>query len=212
MQINKTFQSIQTFVKSFSSPSVTSSDDGIAVAPFLDEIGDLSSIECSQPILQSLAFIAGYTVHKFLKRSQECHVCTDTLTYDKEFIFDVESHSEFKLLQLTDRGGLKYPSEHVLTSIITLWNAIEANNQLLTLLVDGPSRRLLVELTLIYMENDDDIDIWKANCINCDVYRWSILSKLIFTAANCFLANKIKNYNSSVLQIGIDKRKLKNFS
>ena len=67
------FQSIQTFVKSFSSPSVTSSDDGIAVAPFLDEIGDLSSIECSQPFLQSLAFIAGYTVHKFLKRSQECH-------------------------------------------------------------------------------------------------------------------------------------------
>ena len=101
------FQSIQTFVKSFSSPSVTSSDDEIVVAPFLDEIGDLSSIECSQQILQSLAFIAGYTVHKFLKRSQECHVCTDTLTFDKEFVFDVESHSEFKLLQLTDRGGLK---------------------------------------------------------------------------------------------------------
>ena len=140
-------------------------------------------------------------------------MCPDTLTFDKEFVFDVESHSEFKLLQLTYRGGLKYPSEPVLNSVITLWKimiAIENNNQRLTLLVDGPSRRLILELTLIYMENDDDIDIWKSNCIYFDVYRWSILSKLIFTAANCFLANKIKNYNSSALQIGIDKRNSKN--
>ena len=125
------FQSIQTFVKSFSSRSIAASDDEIVAAPFLDEIGDLSSIECSQQILQSLAFIAGYSVHKFLKRSQECHVCSGALTYDKELVF--ESHSEFKLLQLTDRGGLKYPPEPALTSVITLWKiliAIENNNQL----------------------------------------------------------------------------------
>ena len=53
-----------------------------------------------------MSFIAGYSVHMFLKTTQECHVCYGVLTYYKELVFDVESHPEFKLLQLTDRGGL----------------------------------------------------------------------------------------------------------
>ena len=47
------FLSIQTFIKSFCSPDVMN---------FLEDIGDLSSIECSTQVIQSLAFIAGYAV------------------------------------------------------------------------------------------------------------------------------------------------------
>ncbi|KAI6648710.1 Transposable element P transposase [Oopsacas minuta] len=148
-------QSIHTFVKSFTSPFSTSSDDQIDLEPYLDRIGDVLSIEYTQQILQSLACIGGYSVYKFLKGFQECRLYTDTLTYDKEFIPDSDSISQFKLLQFTDRGGLKYPSEHVLSSVITLWRilfAIEDNDHLANLLVHGPPRKILVELTLIYMK------------------------------------------------------------
>ena len=60
--------SIQTFIDSFSSADVTGNDD-IDVEPFLNEIDDLTSIECSSQTLQSLAFIAGYGVHKYLKKA-----------------------------------------------------------------------------------------------------------------------------------------------
>ena len=41
----------------------------------LDEIDDLTFIECSLQTIQSLAFIAGYGVHKYMKRTQPSHVC-----------------------------------------------------------------------------------------------------------------------------------------
>ena len=87
-------------------------------------MGDLSSIECSTQILQSLAFIAGYAVHKYLKHHQPCHVCLGTLTFYKEFLFDLDFPSEFKLLQLTDRGRLKYPCEPLLSVVIILWKIL----------------------------------------------------------------------------------------
>ena len=62
-----------------------------------------------------------------MKRTQPCHVCIDLLTIDKYFIFDEDSQPEFRLLQLTDRGGLKYPSEFILeTTIVTLWKTLIA--------------------------------------------------------------------------------------
>ena len=106
-------QSIQTFVNSFTSPPTTPSDDQIVVEPFLDGIGepfldgigDILSVEYSQQILQSLAFIGGYSVYKFLKSFVKCRMCNDMLSYDKDFILDSDSISQFKLLQFTDRGG-----------------------------------------------------------------------------------------------------------
>ena len=94
-------------------------------------------------ILKSLAFIAGYSVHKYLNHDQPCHVCFDTSTFEKEFVLNIHLYYDFKLLKLTDRGGRKYPSEPVLSSIITLWRifvTIENKNKLLVLLVYGLSR------------------------------------------------------------------------
>ena len=88
------------------------------------------------------------------------------LTVDKEFLLDLDLDSQYTLLQLTDRGGLKYPSEPVLNSILVLWktfSVIENNKELLAKLVSGPSRKILVELTLMYLEDSDyrDPSIWK---------------------------------------------------
>ena len=53
--------SIQSFVRSFSSPYSTS-DVEFNLEPFLDEIPIIDN-ECSPQVLQSLAFIAGYSIH-----------------------------------------------------------------------------------------------------------------------------------------------------
>ena len=47
---------------------------------------------------------------------------------------------------------------------------------------------------------------------NCQVFNWSILQKLVITAVNCFLANKVKNYNYLVLSKVVENRDLKKFS
>ena len=73
----------------------------------LYEINDLTSIECSLQTIQSLAFIAGHGVHKYMKRTQPCHACIVLLTINKDFVFDEDSQPEFRLLQLTDRGRSK---------------------------------------------------------------------------------------------------------
>ena len=121
-------------------------------------------------MLQSLAFIAGYSVHQYLKLSKPCHIGLNLFTFDKAFLLDLASDSEFKLLQLTDRGGLKYPSEPILNIILVSWKifyAIENNKELLAKLVNGSSRKILVELTLMYLEDSDnrDTNIWKSNCV-----------------------------------------------
>ena len=120
----------------------------------------------------------------------------------KEYPLEFDSDFQFKLLELTDRGKLKYPSEPVLSCAIALWRilvSIENNDELSNLLIDGASREILVELTMIYIEDDTNINLWKSNCTTCDVSRWDILRKLVFTTTNCFLANKIKNHNSIVI-------------
>ena len=51
-----------------------SDNDFINLVPFLEDTGDLSSIECSTQVFQSLAFITVYAVHKYLKHHKPCHV------------------------------------------------------------------------------------------------------------------------------------------
>ena len=194
-------QSIRTFIQSFSSPSCNINNQ-FCLEPFLNGIPDLSTIHCSSQVIQSLAFIAGYSTHQYLKRSQNCGICTNFLTIDKTLFIEGLSQSDFKLLELTDRGSLKYPSEPVLESILTLWklfSAIENDRQLMTLLVDGPARNILVELSIIYIENCCYSDVWISNCPKCKILKHNIPRKLVFVAANCFVANKVKNYNSMVI-------------
>ena len=52
--------SVQEFIQSFSSKDSASSGSEINLDIFLNEISDLSIIDCDIPTLQSLAFIAGY--------------------------------------------------------------------------------------------------------------------------------------------------------
>ena len=73
---------------------------------------------------QALAFIAGYaafsSIKKFSKSSEMCTECIFFLTEDKSTVIE-EANSSFGLIQFLDRGGLKWPSQHVFAAVCTLW-------------------------------------------------------------------------------------------
>ena len=55
----------------------------------------------------------------------------------------------------------------------------------------------------------NDCQLWREQCSSRGVSGIFILQKLLIVAGNCFLANKVKNYNSMVIFKGTEKRKLK---
>ena len=81
----------------------------------------------------------------------------------------------------------------------------------MSILVQGPSRKILVDLNLKSIADNDDYNLWMNICSFCAVRGSHILHRLVFVSANCFLANKVKNYNSMVISKGMEKRKLKKF-
>ncbi|KAI6648566.1 hypothetical protein LOD99_8046 [Oopsacas minuta] len=182
-------------------------DAEIDFDPFLNAISDLSSVECDTQTIQSLAFIAGYAAHQCLKRSPPCYLCQDLLTIDKDCLIHESTGFQYRLLELTDREGLKYPSELVLDSIITVWKnftVIEGYAEWMRIFVEGSYRQILLDLVCSV-----DDGCWREQCPSCNLNRSSILRKLVFTEANCLIANKVKNYNSKVASKEFEKRKLK---
>ena len=176
-------------------------------------ISDLSAIECNLQVLQSLAFIAGYSVHQYLKRSQPCRICRDVLTIERDLLVDeVDTISKFKLLDLSDRGGLKYPSEVVLESIVTAWKiftCIENDSELMKMFVKGPCRKVLVDLSMNVILEAGGCQLWSEQCVSCSVNGFHVLQKILIVTGNCLLANKVKNYNSMVIFKSTEKRKIK---
>ena len=69
---NDSSTSLQEFIQSFSPSDSADSTSEVDLDPFLSAMSDLSAIDCKFQVLQSLAFIAGYSVHQYLKRSQPC--------------------------------------------------------------------------------------------------------------------------------------------
>ena len=64
-----------------------------------------------------------------------------------------ESQSEFKLLQLTDRCRLKYPSEPLLTSVITLQSQTKSIRKLLYSLMKLIARTLNLQYKYLNITN-----------------------------------------------------------
>ena len=111
-----------------------------------------------------------------------------------------------------DRGSLKWPSNIVVESIVMVWRCfsiIEHNESPLRQFSTGPSREILVQLSLTLIELDSNED-WRRSCPNCSTLGWDILSKLVTVTSNCIIANKVKNTNSVLLSSRSENcRKLK---
>ena len=107
---------------------------------------------------------------QYLKRSRPCQICREVLTIERDLLVDQHPLSKFKLLELTDRGGLKYPSEVVLESIVTAWRiyiGIENDSQLMEMFVRCPSRKIIVELSMNFILDGGDCQLWREQCSSC---------------------------------------------
>ena len=162
-------------------------------------------------IIQSLAFIGGYAIHSLLKKSKKkCADCLIFLTEDKVIDF-VDYQSAYTLIEIIDRGSLKWPSRPVLDVTLKLWSiytSIESNPELFDKLLTEHSRSILVRLTLFHFEAEHD-EIC-THCSSCETFRWDILKKLILTTCNYILSNTVRNMNSSQRNKDVT-RKIKKF-
>ena len=173
----------------------------------------LETIEYDSQTLQALAFMAGYTVHQYYKRSAKCSACLNFLTIDKELLMEQPQDSRYAYLKIVDRGSLKWPSDVILDSVVILWKifvSIDNNKSLLLVLAQGSSKQILVSLGIKYIEGEYS-ETWRNTCSSCSTVYWDILRQLFSVMANCLISNKIKNYNSQLAARG-DSRKAKKFS
>ena len=151
-------------------------------------------LELNTPLLQSFSFIAGYAVHVYYKHSSRLNTCLSLLTEDKEMEIEIPPDSKYKLIQIIDRGSLKWPSNYVIEAIVTLWkvfSSIENQPHLMGSFIKGQSRIILARLTTTVIENEQAA-LWRSICSTCGILIWDILNKLLTSTSNCNLSNKIK--------------------
>ena len=87
---------------------------------YISQIQDTEDIDTDVNTLQSIVFIAGHAVHKYLLKSQNCSECRPALTVDKDLQIEEPPDSKYKLVQIIDRGSLKWPSNEVIDSMVNV--------------------------------------------------------------------------------------------
>ena len=101
------------------------------------------------------------------------------------------SESKYRLIQIIDRGSLKWPSNDVIEAIITLWkvfSSIESQQTIFGSSITGPSRSILIQLATTLIE-DEQAEVWRVVCDNCGTLMWDILAKLLTATSNCIISN-----------------------
>ena len=120
--------SLKDFIKTFTSEEepveITPLEDFL---PLLDNSNPLPEVD-ETPLL-ALTFVAGYAVHSsYSKYKDRCGECFASLTKQRDIHFENQDSVNL-LIQITDRGGLKYPAMEVLESCILLWKIYTAFNE-----------------------------------------------------------------------------------
>ena len=178
---------VKSFFNSFTSDEATN-DSHTDLNPFLSKLQDMFTAILDNETIQSLAIIAGYCVHQFFKsqKFQNSRLCLDFLTDDRDLLFDPEESIKYKLIEILDRGSLKWPPDPVLDSIITVWRIIITFKQdvdIWTQFVSEKPREILIELSIRTVE-DTSSETWRNRCLLCNSDGWEVLRKLVSVASN----------------------------
>ena len=191
------YVSLKELFQSFSIPPDEQLDSSLNIDIFLSVLKIIPNLPLDTSLLRSISFVGGYAVHSYIRNS-DCEACLSMLIQDKELeIVDLEDKN--KLIQLIDRGCLKWPSHIVIDVIIVVWKvfvAIENEKLLMLRFLSGPSRNILIKLASLYVE-DTQSENWRNTCSCCKQQGWTIFNKISSVAANCILANKVRNVNST---------------
>ena len=202
--------SIKEFLDTFSSFDYQV-DTSLNLEHYLSQLQDTEDIDIDVNTLQFIVFIAGYAVHKYLLKSQNCSECRLALTEEKDLQIEEPPDSKYKLVQIIDRGSLKWPSNEVIDAILILWSTfrkIENSHKLSEEFLIGPSLPILVELTILLAEIRQS-ETWTYTCPGCEIVGWKILRKLATVTSNCILSNKTKNMNALRASCSDNVRKIK---
>ena len=199
LQVNEL--TLAEFISLFSDPSDTSdTTTHVDNSIYSSLLSNLSDIHLDTATLQSLAFIGGY-LHQLWKHFTPCNECMLYLTEDKYLHIEDPQHSKYKILELIDRGNLKWPSDIVLDAVVLVWKifrSIEQNSMLLVQFANRSPRKTLVDLSIKWLE-DAQCEHWRNQCHNCKLFGWDYLKKIITITSNCITANKVKNFNSIIV-------------
>ena len=103
------YVNVKDLIQSFCPQHDEPSDSCLNLEVFLSVLGKIPTFALDTSLLQSIAFVGGYAVHSYMKQSNCCGACLSRLTQDKELEV-VDFQDTYKLIQLTDRGSLKWPS------------------------------------------------------------------------------------------------------
>ena len=206
------YVSLKELFQSFSKPPDEQLNSSLSIYLFLSVLNIIPHMPMDTSLLQSIAFVGGCATHSY-SRNSNCGACLSMLTQDEELEI-VDFEDENKLIQLIDRGRLKWPSHIVIDTIIVVWKvfvAIENEKLLMLRFLSGLSRKILIQLATLYIE-DTQSENWRNICSCCNQQGWTILHKIISVAANCILENKVRNANSIQREHlkSIQNRKLKN--
>ena len=109
----------------------TTSDSNLYLIDYSNELNDFSNINLDVRTLQNLAFVAGYAVHSYFKKSK-CEACIQVLSEPKLLELEEPKESKYFLISLLDRGSLKWPSDCVLEAIISLWKIFVKSSKTIT--------------------------------------------------------------------------------
>ena len=133
--------SVKEFLDSFSSFEYHL-DTSLNLESYLSQLNTSDDIDTDVTTLQFNVFIAGYAVHKYLLKSQNCSECSLFLTEEKDLQVEEPPDSKYKLVRIIDCGSLKWPSNNVIDAILTVWSTfrkIENSSELWKNFLIGPS-------------------------------------------------------------------------
>ena len=125
-------------------------------------------------------------IRKLTKTSELCPECYSLLTEDKSIEIEDLDYN-FSLIQLLDRGGLKWPSKQVLNSVFTTWKVLQRFSTIGFKINFSAANSLKLD-----SEEFEDLDY---ECFDCCTEGKALFHSLLTTVANCLLNNKVKNLN-----------------
>ena len=203
--------SLKEYISQFSDNNVVEEQLDFEIELYINTLNEISRPEIDVGQIDCLVYIAGYAVFSYLKKSNGCPYCQDFLTTDKSLEVNNDVGSQYTLIDLVDRGSLKYPSRCVVDCVVILYEVfikIDNCNTLNKEFYSGQCRTKLVQLSM-KMITDKYSDMWNDWC-QCNVWNWDILKKLCVTWSNCILSKRVQNYNTVVLKR--DNTKLKKYN
>ena len=97
------------YLSSFYSMNDDSEDSHFEIESIISNLDQLTLPEIAISQVDCLAFVAGHAVFSYLNKSNGCSMCRDFLTTDKSIQVEDDMGNQFRLIELLDRGSLKYP-------------------------------------------------------------------------------------------------------